>query len=104
MGLQGLLNCFFPFWAWRWVGSPEEVPLQQFRMGGADSKASLLLLVYRPTHQLGSEKPPTANVATQRYIVHKGATHTRGLPDYSTELLIALPQTHHVLDPLAMLR
>lgn len=73
-------------------------------MGGADSKASLLLLVYRPTHQLGSEKPPTANVATQRYIVHKGATHTRGLPDYSTELLIALPQTHHVLDPLAMLR
>lgn len=45
--------------------------------------------VYRPTHQ-GSQKPPTPNVATQRYKVHKGATHIRGLPDYSTELLIAL--------------
>lgn len=71
------------------MGSPEEVPLRLLRMGGADSKACLLLLVYRPTHQ-GSQKPPTPNVATQRYKVHKGATHIRGLPDYSTELLIAL--------------
>lgn len=82
--------------------SPEEVQLWLLRMGGADSKACLLLLVYRPTHQLGSQKPPTPNVATQRYKVHKEATHIRSLPDYSTELLIVLLKTHHVVDPLAM--
>ncbi|KAL6042750.1 hypothetical protein STEG23_022367 [Scotinomys teguina] len=31
-------------------------------MGGVDSKACLLLLVYRPTHQLGYRKPPTPNM------------------------------------------
>lgn len=29
IGLRGLLNCFFAFWVWRWVGRPGEVPEAQ---------------------------------------------------------------------------
>lgn len=29
IGLRGLLNCFFAFGAWRWVGRPGEVPEAQ---------------------------------------------------------------------------
>lgn len=53
-------------------------------MGGADSKACPLLLVYGPTHQLGHWKPPTPSVVS--------GTKVQSVEDHPPPRLTWLPQ------------